>query len=229
MRGDGTGWTPLAAPPLDPSGDEARRLLRGELADPDYYDRNVVQRVLDWIGRQLDRGIGATAGLDWLQALVAVAVVVALVVALAALASRARRTARSGRTGTGPVLDGVRVSAAELRDRAERAWARGDLDGAVLDGFRALAVGQIEAGVVGDVPQATAGELARSIAAGQRSRAALATADAADPTADVTADLTAAAHAFDEVRYGEHPTDAATARAVLDLERRLDGRARAGR
>ena len=35
----------LADPPLDPSGDEARSLLRRELAEPEYNDTNLIERI----------------------------------------------------------------------------------------------------------------------------------------------------------------------------------------
>ncbi len=41
-------------PPLDPSGDEARRLLRRELADPKYYQDDLLERLMDWLERTLD-------------------------------------------------------------------------------------------------------------------------------------------------------------------------------
>ena len=40
-----------AEPPLDPSGDEARSLLRRELVHPEYHERNVFQQLLDWLDR----------------------------------------------------------------------------------------------------------------------------------------------------------------------------------
>ncbi|MBI5089914.1 MAG: hypothetical protein HZB15_13920, partial [Actinobacteria bacterium] len=49
-----------AEPPLDPSPDEASSLLRRELVRPEYHDRDVLQRVLDWVGRLVDGAVEAT-------------------------------------------------------------------------------------------------------------------------------------------------------------------------
>ena len=199
------------AAPLEPDGDEARRPLRRELADPDYYDRNPIDRLLTWLGRQLDRAFDAAAGVDAVGTFAAILVVVGLVAALGWLVGRGRRTARTAAVTTA-ALGGARASAAELLARAELAWERGAADQVVVDGFRALALAQIEQGTIDDVPQATAGELSRAMGGAHPGRAA---------------EIHEAAHHFDEVLYGEHPASPEAARTVLGLARDLaDARTR---
>ena len=38
-------------PPLDPSGDEGRRLLRDELLHREYHQQDLWQRLTDWLSR----------------------------------------------------------------------------------------------------------------------------------------------------------------------------------
>ncbi|WP_435770948.1 DUF4129 domain-containing protein [Nocardioides sp. SYSU DS0651] len=199
---------PALEPPLDPSGDEGRSLLRRELARPEYHDTDVVDRILDWLGRLVDDSIGAAEGSPTLLSAAAILVAVALAAAVLVLASRARRTARAGRSGAPALTDEV-VTAAELRARAEAALAAGDNAGALVDAFRALAVRQVERDRIDDVPQATAHELAAALAAafpGQSGRI--------HDSADV----------FDQVLYGDRPATREQAVEVLALDDELAGR-----
>ncbi len=41
------------APPLDPSGDEGRRLLRAELLHREYHQQDLWQRLVAWLSRAL--------------------------------------------------------------------------------------------------------------------------------------------------------------------------------
>ena len=68
------------------------------------------------------------------------------------------------------------LTAAELRARAERALAEGRYGDAVVDGFRALAVRQVERGRLDDLPGATAHEVAVALAAEHPARASASTA-----------------------------------------------------
>lgn len=194
--------------PLDPTADEARRLLRRELADPAYYRDDLLRRALDWVGRQVDRsveGAGATPALTWFAITL---VVVLLVGALGFLVSRARGTARRdvGRAGT--VLTDEVVTAVRLRERAERALAEGRHADAVVDGFRALARRQVERGRLEDSPGVTAHEVAAALAR------------EFPPQLGRTA---AAADVFDAVMYGERPATREQAVAVLELDVELAG------
>jgi hypothetical protein len=192
-------------PPLDPSGSDARSALRRELLRPEYRERDVVQQVLTWIDRLLQSGLDAASTAPPLSALAAMVVLVTLVAVLVWLVSQARRTARTGRSDRAVLTDEV-VTAAQLRERAERALAEGRAEDAVVEGFRALTVRQVERGRLGEDPGATAHEVATQLAAQF---------DAAAPR------LVACARAFDAVLYGGRPASAEQARAVLALDDEL--------
>ena len=101
------------------------------------------------------------------------------------------------------------LSAAELRARAERALAEGRNEEAVVEGFRALAVRQVERGRLDDLPGATAHEVAIALAVEH-------------PLARDRVDGTAAL--FDAVLYGDRPASSAQATSVLELDDQLAGR-----
>lgn len=208
--------TPLAAlltgslePPLDPSGDEARRLMRRELADPKYYDADILQRITDWLERLVDDTITGVSGSGPLSALLAIVVALALVAAIILIVSRARRTAQAERRPAAALTDEV-ITAAELRARAEAALAAGDASAALVDAFRALAVRQVERQRIEDVPQATAHELARALAAEFPARAG-----AVHHGADL----------FDQTLYGDRRATREQALELLALDDALAGRA----
>lgn len=192
-------------PPLDPSGSDARSALRRELLRPEYRERDVVQQVLTWVDRLLQSGLDAASTAPPLSALAAMVVLVAPVAVLAWLASQARRTARTARTDRAVLTDEV-VTAAQLRERAERALAAGRAEEALVEGFRALTVRQVERGRLGEDPGATAHEVATQLAAQHA---------AAAPR------LVACARAFDAVLYGGRPASTAQARGVLALDDEL--------
>lgn len=208
--------TPLAAllagrlePPLDPSGDEARRLLRRELADPKYYDADILQRITDSLQRLVDDLINGVSASGPLSTLLAIVVALALVAAIILIVSRARRTAQAERRPAAALTDEV-VTAAELRARAEAALAAGDASAALVDAFRALAVRQVEKQRIEDVPQATAHELARALAAEFPAQAG-----AVHHGADL----------FDQTLYGDRRATREQALELLALDDALAGRA----
>jgi hypothetical protein len=195
-------------PPLDPSGDEARALLRRELVDPAYVQDDLLRRILDWIGRQIDGSVDGARQIPSLTWLAITLIVVALVGAVGFLASRARGTARRPGAPEGGVLTSEVVSAAQLRARAELALTEGRHAEAVVDGFRALARRQVERGRLEDSPGVTAHEVAAALAREfpqQHARTA------------------AGADLFDAVMYGERPASRDQAVAVLDLDLELAG------
>lgn len=200
-------WPALLEPPLVPSPDEARSRLRRELLQPEYHQEDLLQRLLAWLGRQIDRGLAAAAQTPPLSALAAMVIGLALVLALVWLTSRVRRSGRSG-TVDGGVLARDGVPAAALRARAEAALADGRAADALLDGFRAIAVRAVERGSLEDRPGATAHEVALTLA-GQLP-------EQADR-------LTEAARLFDEVLYGDRPATEGQALAVLRLDDDLAG------
>jgi hypothetical protein len=154
----------LAPPPLHPSGDEGRRLLREELLHGEYHRQNVFQRILDWLGRRLDGGIGAASGSSWVTTLVTMAVAALLLIGLVWVLTRFRRDRRR-RTEAEALLPEHHASAAELRRRAEAALREGRHDEALVDAFRAVAARQVERGRIDDQPGATVHEVAARLAA----------------------------------------------------------------
>lgn len=192
----------LPDPPLDPSGGEARSKLRRELVRPEYHDQNVLQRIFDWVLRKVSSGIDQASQAPPLSTFMAMVVFVGLAAGLAWLLSRARRTARD-RDAKQPVLTDEVVSADELRRRAEAALAAGRFAEAVVDGFRALAVRQVERGRLSDTPGATAHEVAESLAVEYP-----ASADG----------VRRGARLFDEVLYGDRPATREQATSVLALD-----------
>jgi hypothetical protein len=189
-------------PPLDPSGPEARAELRRELLRPEYHEQNLLQRLIEWVTREVSRGIDQASQAPPLSTFMAMVVFVALALALGWLASRARRTARDREQKAAVLTDEV-VSADELRARAEAALAAGRFEEAVVEGFRAVAVRQVERGRLADAPGATAHEVAETLAqeyAGMADR------------------VRAGALLFDAVRYGDRPATREQAASVLALD-----------
>jgi hypothetical protein len=193
--------------PLDPSGEEARSWLQRELLNPEYHQENVVQRLITWLERQIARGLAAAEQAPPLSTLAAMLTFLLLLGGLVWLLSRTRGTRRA-RTSAGPVLVGDVLTAAELRGRAEAALAGGRPEEALVDGFRALAVRQVERGRLEDSPGATAHEVAMSLATefpqhGQR--------------------VGDNARLFDLVLYGDRPATPEQATGVLTLDDELAG------
>lgn len=201
----GTGVGHRLAPPLDPSTGEARSLLRRELLHAEYHDQFLVERIVNAISRRIEQGLTAAAGAPPLTTAAALLVFLLLIGALGWLLSRARRTARAPKAA-GPVRGVESVTAAELRARAEAALVQGRHADALVDGFRALTVRQVERGRLDDAPGATAHEVAGVLASAyphQRSR------------------VDDSALHFDEVRYGDRPATREQAAGVLALDDEL--------
>ncbi|MGL5809071.1 MAG: hypothetical protein ACRCYQ_03910 [Nocardioides sp.] len=194
---------PLLEP--DPSPDQARELLRRELAKPEYNDRSVLDRIAEWILGDLDLDGPTGPGVTLPSAIAAGLIFVLLLASIAFIASRTRRT-RSTRSRDREVFGETGVSAAEYRARMNRAWAAGDFDAVVVDGYRAVAAGAIESGSIDDIPAATARELAVAMSA------VVSAAEAGRGDR-----LAAAARLFDEVRYGGLAAGQAQAHGILDL------------
>lgn len=196
---------PRATPPLAPSPDDARDDLRRELIEPPYNDQDLLQRLLDWVQRRIDGAIEGASSLPALTWLAVTVIAVALGAGLVLLLSRARLTARR-RADDAAVLTGEHVTAAELRARAEGALKAGRYGEAVVDGFRALAVRQVERGRLDDTPGSTAREVAAALAEqhpGQRGG------------------LDEGARLFDAVMYGDRPATREEADAVLAIDTSL--------
>jgi Domain of unknown function (DUF4129) len=194
-----------ADPPLDPSGEEARSELRRELLKPEYHERNLAQEIWNWILRRVDQGLQAASDAPPLSTLAAMVIFVGLALALGYLLSRARLTARTAEDGRAVLTDEV-ITADELRARALAALEAGRNEDAVVDGFRALAVRQVERGRLADNPGATAHEVAL---------------DLAEEFPALRDQVVASAELFDEVLYGHHPATAEQARSILVLDSEL--------
>lgn len=192
----------LPDPPLDPSPDEARSALRRELLRPEYYEDNLLQRLLTWLERQLDKGVEAAVDAPPLQTFAAMLIAVLLVGALIWLGSRARVGARATREAPS-VLTGEAITADSLRARAEAALAEGRHEDALVDGFRALATRQVERGRLLDTPDATAHEVADVLASEYPDRRPR---------------VATAAALFDSVLYGDRPATRDQAAEVLALD-----------
>lgn len=192
-------------PPLAPTPEEGRSWLQRELAEPEYHDLDIIERILRWIERTFSGRLPSPDDVPWAQTVAALVVFALLLVGLGLLVSRARRSPRVARDRNGDVLTDEALSAAELRERAEAAYAAGDHRTAVVDGFRALARRQVERGRLAEDPGLTAVEVAASL---EREMAL-------DGRAGRAAEL------FDEVLYGDHPATGEQARSVLDLEQEL--------
>ncbi|HET8960287.1 DUF4129 domain-containing protein [Nocardioides sp.] len=202
--------TPLRAllpadAPLQPSTGEARSWLERELLHQEYHQQNTLQSLLTWLDRQINRGLAAAEQAPALSTLAAMLIFLLLLCGLAYILSRLRTTGHV-RPGGGPVLDNGIVSATELRGRAEAALANGRPEQALVDGFRALAVRQVERGRLEDSPGATAHEVAISLAAeypGHSQR------------------VEDNALLFDLVLYGDRPATPEQATGVLRLDDEL--------
>ena len=192
----------LPDPPLDPSGSEARSKLRRELVHPEYHQQNLFQRVLNWLIRKVGTGLDQASQAPPLSTFMAMLIFVALALALAWLVSRARHTARE-KDDKRAVLTEEVVTADELRARAEAALEAGRFEEAVVEGFRAVAVRQVERGRLSDTPGATAHEVAGALA-----QEHVAMADRVHQSARL----------FDEVLYGDRPATREQAGSVLVLD-----------
>lgn len=190
---------------LEPSPDEASSLLRRELLKPEYFEGNWVDRLLGWLDRLLSRGIEAANDISALSTFAAMLVAVLLIGGLAWLIARTRHSTRTPSAKHAVLTDEV-VTAAQLRARAEAALSDGRNEEALVDGFRALAVRQVERGRLDDTPGTTAQEAARVLSReypDQRSR------------------VDGSAALFDSVLYGDRPATRGQAVHVLELDDEL--------
>ncbi|MEW1982182.1 DUF4129 domain-containing protein [Citricoccus sp. NPDC079358] len=199
---------PVTPDSWEPDRDEAQRLIREELARPEYAQAEP-NPVLEWLGGILSSVLewlgtlgGAAPSLPgWVLPLILVAVAVVVLVLLrprATAAARARRTAA--------VLSDRTVTPEQHRRMAETAFAAGDHGAALVAWFRALVRHAEERTVLDPRPGRTATEAAHGLGT-------------AVPTERQA--LEAAAGAFNAVVYGDRPTTAARATDVRDLDARL--------
>ena len=201
-------WAIVTAIPLDPDAEEARRLLREELAKPPYRAAEpswfdlASKAFFDWLASLFAGADGAGGG--WLP-LVATVIVVGILVAALLIWGVPRLNRRRTQA---PLLFGERDgrTAEQMRAAASTAAASADWSLAIAEQFRALAAGLAERTIVAVNPGTTATDFARTAA-----RALPAESDA----------LRRAADAFDEVRYLEHQGSESDYRAVRALDDRV--------
>jgi hypothetical protein len=192
----------------DPSPGRARDLLRRELLHPAYHHQNLMQRFVGWLGDRLHSALSSASQASSLGTLGASIVLLVVLLLLGLLVSRLRRTSRRAE-GPGAVLTAERLTAAQLRARAEAALAAGEPRRAVVEGFRALTLRQVERGRLPDLPGATAREVAATLRTTYAEQG---------PRVDGAAEL------FDLVHYGDRPATADQAGSVLRLDDDLAAR-----
>ena len=151
---------------LDPGNAEASAWLHAELAKAAYRDtRDPLQRaidaIVDWFIRLLAGAEGPTRPLP---TLVAGLVAVGLVALVAYLLRFVRRTPRRRGEEQGNLLGGERLTAADLRTRAQRAFEESRYAACLLDAMRAIARGCVERTLLEDSPSLTAHEIAERLA-----------------------------------------------------------------
>lgn len=192
-----------AGVPVDPDRETAHRWLLEELSRPEYSTApSLLERLLRWFQDLFD---GLTLGEGRFPLAFVIVVLVVVVAAVAWwVAGPVRLTRRRRRSVV--VLDGDERTAAQLRDSADAAAARGDWSAAVLDRFRALVRSLEERVVIDERPGRTAQEAAH---------------DAAVRLPAVAGELHDAAGLFDDVCYGTLPAGPGDDSRLRDLDERV--------
>ncbi|WP_395404767.1 DUF4129 domain-containing protein [Arthrobacter sp. UC242_113] len=195
-------------PPVQPDREEARRWAAEELSKREYREaapgwlETLWQQFLDWLQSVTD-GQSPAEGPPVAPF---IGLGIAILIAVAIILARPRLNAR--RRAPKEIFDAETVAtAADYRERAKAAAARGDWAAAVVEQFRALVNSAEDRAVLDPQPGRTADE-----AAGQLSRAFPAASDK----------LEAAARMFDAVRYGSGSAVAADHAAVAELDSTLE-------
>ena len=196
-----------ADPPLAPSPDEGRGLLRRELLDRAYHQDDLLNRFVTWLRRTVLDVVETASSAPPVSAFAAMAIGLALVLGLAWLATRAR-SAPARRIAPGPVITDARTTATQWRDRAERALAEQRHSDALVDGFRALAARQVERGRLEESPGVTAREVVQVLRTSYPERAEA---------------MAEGARLFDLVLYGDREATGEQATFVLALDAQLAG------
>ncbi len=185
---------------IRPDPGPARSWLEREL-DRSEYRQSLTERFLSWLGDVWAALQASALGASPLSTAAAALALVVLVVLAVLVASRVRREPTRG-PGADTALGTGHIRALEHRRAADAAMSAGDLDLAVVEGFRAVAARAVERGVLEERPGRTARELATELG----------------PVFPSSAEeLAAASTLFDRVFYGHRPP-AATGQAVTPSE-----------
>ncbi|MDH6577205.1 DUF4129 domain-containing protein [Kitasatospora sp. MAP5-34] len=209
MSNWGEGAPPAGGAPVTVPRDAAHDAARQELLNPAYHrhDPSLTQRVMDWLGEQLDHALaqvgstahGGAAGL-LLFLLVAVAIGAALWWRLGAPRREARSTASLFETA-GP------RTAAQHRTAAAAHAAAAEWGEAVREQMRALVRALEERTLLDSRPGRTADEAA---------------AEAGRALPAHSAALGTAARTFDDIAFGERTADQAAYRSLVELDQALE-------
>ncbi|QIK75371.1 DUF4129 domain-containing protein [Nocardioides piscis] len=194
-------------PPLDPTPEEGRNLLRGELLDPAYHQDDLLRRLLDGLGRLFVDVLTAASSAPPLSALAAMVVGLALVVLLIWLATRVRSAPRRI-NGDRQVVPDRSVTAREWRERAQVALDEARCSDALVDAFRALATRQVEVGRLDETPGATAREVVEALRS---------------TYPHSTERMSESARLFELVLYGDREATREQALLVMSLDDELAG------
>ncbi|MFF2315642.1 DUF4129 domain-containing protein [Arthrobacter sp. NPDC058097] len=199
---------PTLEPPVRPDREEARRWAVEELSKREYRDaapgwlETLWQQFLDWLQSVTDGQSPA----DGPSVAPFIGLGIAILIGVAIILARPRLNAR--RRAPKEIFDSeTAATAADYRERAKTAAARGDWVAAVVEQFRALVSSAEDRAVLDPQPGRTADE-----AAGQLTRAFPAASDKLD----------AAARMFDAVRYGSGSAVAADYAALVELDSALE-------
>lgn len=188
---------------LRPEPEEARELLRRELARSEYNQQSPIDRFWDWLQSFWVRLTGEASQADHLSTLAVIVVVLVVLSVLALAASKVRRDRRVADRQEPGVLESGRRTADELRRSAEAAAAEQRHSDAVADAVRALARRTVERGLLEDSPGRTTHEVFALVAQQFPEHG---------PALGAVADL------FDAVVYGSRTASAEESRGALLLE-----------
>jgi len=189
---------------LDPSPAQARDWLARELHGSRYRDP-WLDSAIRWIGDQLRRFLDGAGHLAGLSPVITVLLALAVIALLAWVLPKVRRE-QAAAASSGAVLEDVSITPAFYRGLAARAMREGRYDGAVLDGFRAIAKDMSDRSLLDDAPGRTAHEVSLALAS---------------PFPEHADRLVVAADLFDAVRYGHRQATAEAAGAVQRLDAEL--------